>query len=194
MLKRMTVALLLLLVVLGGAIAVYSEDELQTVEGKIGCTVTINTPSAADDDSWTVAPFAYDGSALDTASYTETIIVSTNCPYDLTLKVHTDAYPTTGETTPDAFMTGSISPYTDLTNELQIAYASGATSTDATLSTTDISTAAKTVVSCPEVPSTGSDSVVVTISQGIVAGDPAYEVASEITYQIKLLWSVSAGV
>jgi hypothetical protein len=62
------------------------------------------------------------------------------------------------------------------------------------MSTTDISTSPQTIVSCPEVPADGSDDVVVTISQGIVAGDPAYEVASEITYQIKLLWSVSADV
>lgn len=183
--RKLTVALLVLLLGLGVAIAAYGDSQDQGVTGQIDCSVTVTDPT--DISNWALT------SGTDNTQDSN-ITIDTNCPYDLAVKVSSTANPA-GETTPDQYMTGDDSSNTDLTNAFKVHYLSGATSVDSSLSTaTAITTPDQTLVSCPETPGDGQDVISARFTQTVVIGDAAYEQTTQINYAISLTWTVSSDI
>ena len=191
--KKLMIILLIGILTLGLSGVVYAVEQT--------ATVTITTSVGI-----TVDPTALTGSNVATnATWTDvlkTITISANCPYDVKVKFSSAAEPAT-ETTADAYMTAidADSVEWNLDSAFTLGYYSSgspATSYDGTpmASATAITSSDVVFLSCPVEPLGGDDVLGIEYKQPIAQyTDIAYTASgAQLSYSIKLTWTVSADV
>jgi hypothetical protein len=191
--KKLIIILLIGMLSLGlSGIAFADESDDAVVSATIGTSVAITTNP--------VDPSGTNVTSLGNWEPTATIVIAANCPYNIDVKYTSSAWPT-GETTPDEFMTASVSPYTDLGTAFALGYdsaTSAATSTDGTpmALATAITSTDQAFISCPLDPENGEDTVGIKYRQVTTLADPSYELVGDVqlSYQIKLTWTASVSI
>ena len=189
--KKLISILLVVMLCLGlSGIANAATTGDQTISVKILTSIAISIPGDITDNSIVASG--------DWTDDTEKVVIDTNCPYNVQVKVSATALPS-GETTPDAYMTAITSPFTDLGSKLNLGYHSTggtATSTDETMTyPAAITTGDVIFVSCPSDPEDGSDDLGVKFKQTTTLADPSYHTSgSLLEYKIKLTWTASIDV
>ena len=209
--KKLMIILLIGMLTLGLSGVAFATGE-QAIGAEIGGTVSLTVPGAVSAWSMTYTAGATttqdntraeDSTTTNSGSSadTDTVIVDANCPYQLKVKVDSAAYPDTA----DVYMSNSTTSE-DLTIALKLAYSDGRgavtsydlsqmafnTAADPANPDTAITTGDQVFFDEPLVPDDGIDYIGIALNQQLVITDPAYtSTGTQVTYQIKLVWSVA---
>jgi len=199
--KKLMIILLVVMLSLGLSGVAYADTSGdQTISATIASTLTLTVPEALSGWIFSPATSNTTSASTQTAVGPHTAVVVTNSPY--TLSVLASAALPDYESVADTKMTTSYDgTEVDLGAAFQLKYnTTGGDGDNNTTSTHFLNlasvtiTTAETFVTATSAPANGTAYVGIEFGQTTVLGDPAYYGGSQLTYQIKLTWTASAGV